>query len=215
MSQARVPYLLGHAEIAALFTVERQTSQKWRSEGTLPEPDLLASGNPYWLLMTVLHISGDGDRQVDQQQLTEYRASIPHGYEVQAKERLPVILGIQEAGRVLGHGAQAVSRWRNRRRIAEADLVLSGSPLWLLETILADAPQRQRTIDQAEVAKLRAGQRGSQKPRGRRTRPPAVSPSQKPLPAAQTFTAADQAAAAEFLTSVLAGGYSVTITAQR
>ncbi|MFF6843443.1 hypothetical protein ACFY8X_32495 [Streptomyces tanashiensis] len=215
MSQARVPYLLGHAEIASLFTIERQTSQKWRMEGTLPEPDLVASGNPYWLLTTVLHIGGGGDRQVGQQQLTDYRASIPHGYEVQSKDQLPVILGIQEVGRVLGRDAQAVSRWRNRRRIAEADLVLSGSPLWLLETILSDAPQRQRSIVQAEVAKLRAGQRGSQKPRGRRTSPPAVPPPQRPLPAARSFAPTDRGAAAEFLTSILADGYSVTITPQR
>ncbi|MFJ2870192.1 hypothetical protein [Streptomyces sp. NPDC087298] len=215
MSQARVPYLLGHAEIASLFTVERQTSQKWRTEGRLPEPDLLASGNPYWLLGTVLHISGDEDRQIDQQQLTDFRASIPRGYEVQDKEQLPVILGIQEAGRVLRQNAQAISRWRNRRSIAEADLVLSGSPLWLLETVLADAPQRQRPVDQVEVAKLRAGQRGTQKPRGRRASPPAISPPLQPRPAARTFTAAERDAAAAFLTSVLSGGYSVTITPQR
>lgn len=215
MAQVRVPYLLGHAEIASLFQIERQTSQKWRTEGTLPDPDLVASGNPYWLLTTVLHISGDGERQISWQQLTDYKASIPNGHEVQDTELLPVILGIQEVGRVLGKDPQAVSRWRNRRRIAEADLVLSGSPLWLLETILADAGQRQRTIVSAEVAKLRAGQRTPQKPRGRRTRTPAAPSPQGPLPAARTFAAADQAAATDFLASVLTQGYSVVIKPQR
>lgn len=215
MSQARVPYLLGHAEIASLFTVERQTSQKWRTEGTLPEPDLVASGNPYWLLTTVLQISGGGDRQADQQQLAAYRAGIPEGYDVQDREHLPVVLGIQEVGRVLGKDAQAVSRWRNRQRIAEADLMLSGSPLWLLETILADARQRQRTVVPAEVARLRAGQRTPQRPRGRRHNTPGTSPPQLPLPAARAFSAANQTAAAEFLASVLAQGYSVVIKPQR
>jgi hypothetical protein len=212
MSQARVPYLLGHAEIASLFGVERQTSQKWRTGGTLPQPDLVASGNPYWLLGTVLQFSG-GDRQADQGRLADYRAGIPGGYEVQEREHLPVLLGIQEVGRVLGKDAQAVSRWRNRRRIAEADLTLSGSPLWLLETILADAGQRQRPVVWAEVAELRAGQRAPQKPRGRRRDAPAALP--RPLPAARTFPATDRTHAAEFLASVLAEGYSVVIKPQR
>ncbi|MDW8475451.1 hypothetical protein PV332_30110 [Streptomyces scabiei] len=214
MSQARVPYLLGHTEIASLFGVERQTSQKWRTEGTLPEPDLVASGNPYWLLATVLQISG-GDRQADQQRLAAYRAGIPEGYDVQAKEDLPVVLGIQEVGRVLGRDAQAVSRWRNRRRIAEADLMLSGSPLWLLETVLADAQQRQRTVVPTEVEDLRTGRRVPQKPRGRRHGASAAPPPEEPLPAARTFSAADQTAAVEFLASMLAQGYSVVIKPQR
>ncbi|MEU1413720.1 hypothetical protein [Streptomyces sp. NPDC005731] len=214
MHQARVPYLLGHAEIASLFGVERQTSQKWRTEGTLPEPDLVASGNPYWLLTTVLQISG-GDRQADQQRLAAYRARIPGGYDVQNREHLPAVLGIQEVGRVLGKDAQAISRWRNRRRIAEADLILSSSPLWLLETILADAQQRQRTVVPAAVARLRAGQRTPQKARGRRQHTPTAPPPQEPLPSSRAFSAADQTAAVEFLTSVLAQGHSVVIKPQR
>lgn len=212
MSRARVPYLLGHAEIASLFGVERQTSQKWRTEGTLPQPDLVASGNPYWLLTTVLQIGG-GDRQADQGRLADYRAGIPGGYEVQDSKRLPVLLGIQEVGRVLGKDAQAVSRWRNRRRIAEADLILSGSPLWLLETILADARQHQRPVVWAEVAELRAGRHAPQKPRGRRPDAPAAL--RAPLPPARAFSAADRTAATEFLASVLAQGYSVVIKPQR
>jgi hypothetical protein len=212
MAQVRVPYLLGHVEIAFLFRVERQTSQKWRTEGTLPEPDLVASGNPYWLLATVLRISGVGDRRIDEGQLGAYKAAIPYGYVVQNDEQLPVILGIQEVGRVLGRDAQAVSRWRNRQRIAEADLVLSGSPLWLLETILADAQHRQRSVVTAEIAMLRAGQRAPQKTRGRRSSNPGVARRPKEvLPAARTFTGADQAAAEKFLASILAQGYSVVI----
>ncbi|MGW4967254.1 hypothetical protein ACWEPL_59430 [Nonomuraea sp. NPDC004186] len=211
----RVPYLLGHTEIAFLFRVERQTSQKWRTEGTLPEPDLIASGNPYWLLETVLRISGTGDRRVDEKQLKAYKDTVPHGYVPQEGEQQPVILGIQEVGRVLGRDAQSVSRWRNRQRIAEADLVLSGSPIWRLETILADAQHRQRPVVTAEIAMLRAGQRPLQKPRGRRSRKPTVvSPPQELLPAEQTFTIADQDAAVKFLASVLAQGYSVVIKPQ-
>lgn len=211
MAKVRVPFLLGHAEIAFLFHVERQTSQRWRTAGTLDVPDLIASGNPYWLLSTVMRLDGEGDRKVDRERLATYKAGIPLGYDLEDKEQLPVVVGIQEAARVLGQDAQAISRWRNRHKIAEADLLISGSPLWLLETILDDGRQRQRTIVASEVAVLRAGQRANQKPRGRRlsareARPPRQSP-----PAARTFTSADQGAAAEFLASVLAQGYTVTI----
>ncbi|MXM62118.1 hypothetical protein GR925_01290 [Streptomyces sp. HUCO-GS316] len=211
MAQVRVPFLLGHAEIAFLFQVERQTSQKWRTEGTLGEPDLIASGNPYWLLSTVMQLDGEGDRRVDRERLATYKGGIPLGYDLEGKERLPVVIGIQEAARVLGQSAQAVSRWRNRQRIAEADLLLSGSPLWLLDTILADAQQRQRAVVASEIASLRAGQRTPQKPRGRKPSAPAARPPREPLPAARTFTSGEQAAATEFLIAVLAQGRSVVI----
>ncbi|MEV4992352.1 hypothetical protein [Streptomyces niveus] len=211
MAQVRVPFLLGHAEIASLYRVERQTSQKWRTEGAFAAPDLVASGNPYWLLATVMRLDGVGDRHVAQDRLTSYKTSIPRGYEVQDERDLPVILGIQEVARVLARDAQAISRWRNRRQIAEADLTLSGSPLWLLENILDDAQQRRRTILPSEVELLRTGHRDPQKPRGRRQRAPLSQSSRDAPPAARTFTGADQAAAAEFLAAVLTEGHSVII----
>jgi hypothetical protein len=188
MAAGRVPYLLGHAEIAAVFGIERQTSQKWRTEGTLPEPDLLASGNPYWLLTTVLRLGGVGDRQIAPDRLAAYKASIPHGHETEDRWQLPTILGIQEVAHVLSCDRQTISRWRNRRQIAEADLVLSGSPLWLLETILEDARQRQRATVSSQIELLREGQRAPQRPRGRRASPlSARRPPRQPLPAARAF----------------------------
>ncbi|MFI9548707.1 hypothetical protein ACIHAR_33110 [Streptomyces sp. NPDC052016] len=211
MADVRVPFLLGHAEIAYLFRVERQTSQRWRTAGTLDEPDLIASGNPYWLLSTAMRLDGGNGRKAHPERLATYKAGIPFGYDIENKEHLPVIVGIQEAALVLGQDKQAISRWRNRHKIAEADLLVSGSPLWLLETILDDARQRQRTIVASEVAALRAGQRAPQKPRGRRLSTPEANPPRQPSPAAQTFTSADHGAAAEFLASAMALGYSVTI----
>ncbi|MEU2352106.1 hypothetical protein ABZ599_03860 [Streptomyces misionensis] len=215
MAEVRVPFLLGHAEIAFLFHVERQTSQRWRTAGTLAEPDLIASGNPYWLLSTAMRLDGEGDRIADRERLATYKAGITHGYDPGDKENLPVVVGIQEAARVLGQNAQTISRWRNRHKIAEADLLVSGSPLWLLETILEDARQRQRTVVASEVTALRAGQRAPQKPRGRRLSAPEASLPRQPPPAAQTFTSDSHSAAAEFLASVLTQGYSVTIKPRR
>ncbi|MFK0257565.1 hypothetical protein [Streptomyces sp. NPDC090445] len=211
MAAARIPYLLGHAEIADLFGVERQTSAKWRVDRTLPEPDLVASGNPYWLLTTVFALAG---RHVAEDRLREYEAKIPNGYRVESREFLPVIVGIQEVALILGTDQQTVSRWRHRKRIATADLVLSRSPLWLLDTITADATERGRTLVAEEIERLRAGVRVPQKPRGRRvmTEP---RPPKKPLPGPQCFTSSEQEEAVAFVTEVLAEGHTTVIRPKR
>ncbi|MFI5752674.1 MULTISPECIES: hypothetical protein [Streptomyces] len=215
MVAVRKPYLLGHAEIAALYGVERQTSQKWRAEGTLAEPDLVISGNPYWLLSTVLQLSDGGARDVTEQRLAEYEASIPGGNRAYLVEQLPVIVGIMEVAKILGQEKQAIARWRHRKQIAASDYELSGSPLWLIDTILADATARGRAVVQVEVERLSAGARGLQRPRGRRSTPPAAHAHQPPLPAARTFTSDQGDEAASFLAAALAQGHSVVIRPKR
>ncbi|MFE3874904.1 hypothetical protein ACFXPX_10955 [Kitasatospora sp. NPDC059146] len=214
MTAVRLPYLLGHAEIADLFGIERQTSAKWRAEGTLSEPDLVASGNPYWLLDTVLDLDGRAGRHVTEERLRQYEAKIPGGYRLESRELLPVIVGIQEVALALGTDQQTVSRWRHRRRIAEADLVLSRSPLWLLDTIIADATERGRGLVTEEIERLQAGERVPQKPRGRRVadepRPP-----KKPLPEAQSFTSSEQDEAVAFVTAMLSEGHTTVIRPKR
>lgn len=215
MVAVRKPYLLGHTEIAALYGVERQTSQKWRADGTLAEPDLVISGNPYWLLSTVLQLGDDGVREVTEQRLAEYEASVPGGYRADLLEQIPVIVGIMEVAKILGRDKQAISRWRHRKQIAASDFELSGSPLWLIDTILTDATARGRAVVQAEVERLRTGARGSQKPRGRRSVPPAIHARQTPLPAARTFTSDQGDEAASFLAAAFAQGHSVVIRPKR
>ncbi|MEZ0094101.1 hypothetical protein [Streptacidiphilus sp. EB129] len=211
MTQVRIPYLLGHAEIADLVGIERQTSAKWRADGTLPEPDLVASGNPYWLLDTILTLAG---RQVTEESLHEYEAKLPDGYRVQTRELLPVIMGIQEVALALGTDQQTVSRWRHRKRIAAADLVLSRSPLWLLDTITADAAERGRSLVTAQIERLQAGERIPQKPRGRRVPTEPRSP-KKPLPEPQSFTSSEQEEAVAFVTEMLAEGHTAVVRPKR
>lgn len=215
MAAVRIPYLLGHAEIAALYGVKRQTSQAWKTDGTLAAPDLVASGNPYWLLTTVLQLGGAGGREATLERLAEYKASVPGGYDLERAEPLPPIVGIKEVARLLGEEEQAISRWRNRRQIADADLVLSRSPLWLLETVLADAHARGRAVLLHEVELIRAGDHAPQRPRGRRTAPSPPREQRTSLPAARTFTNAESQAAAEFLAAVLAAGHAVVIRPKR
>lgn len=214
MAAARTPYLLGHAEIADLFGVKRQTSQKWRVDGTLAAPDVVASGNPYWLLDTVLLLDGHAGRQATAQRLERYQASIHDGYRVSDPNALPVIVGIQEVAQLLSTDQQTVSRWRNRERIAEADLVLSRSPLWLLDTITADARGRGRPIAPEEIERLRSGERVPQKSRGHRARA-IPKPTVKPLPAARSFTSSERDEAVAFVTEVLSEGHTAVIRPKR
>lgn len=214
MAAARIPYLLGHAEIADLFGVERQTSQKWRVDGTLANPDVVASGNPYWLLDTALRLDGHAGRQATAQRLEQYQASIHNGYRVDDPKMLPVIVGIKEVAQLLGTDQQAVSRWRNRKQIAEADLVLSRSPLWLLDTIETDAQERGRAIAPDELERLRSGERAPQKSRGRREKA-AARPAKKPLPATRSFTNSEYDEIVTFVTKVLSEGHGVIIRPTR
>ncbi|MFE2271082.1 hypothetical protein ACFXB4_17760 [Streptomyces lavendulae] len=164
----QMPYLVGHTEIAGLFGIERQTSQKWRTEGVLSEPDLLASGNPYWLLATVLRLDGHNGREVSAERLARFKASVPDGYMLEDPVDLPILLGSKETALVLGTDERAIARWRHRRTIADADLLLSRSPLWLLETITSDAAARGRLVITEAVEEIKAGRRAAQKPRGRK-----------------------------------------------
>ncbi|WP_160051750.1 hypothetical protein [Nocardiopsis sp. FR26] len=215
MAQAGVPYLVGHAEIAFLFQVARQTSQKWKTDGTLPRPDVVVSGNPYWLLTTVQRIEGSGGRKISAERLNAYKASIAVGYEVDQVDQLPVIIGAQETARLLGTTPQTIARWRSRHTLPEADLTLSGSPLWVLESILADARNRDRSVDKQEVHRLRAGERPPQKPRGH---PPRTSSPGSPrmlLPQGRAFAREEHHEAVKFLQELFDAGHAVLIRPKR
>ncbi|MGW0937794.1 helix-turn-helix transcriptional regulator [Streptomyces sp. NPDC002666] len=213
MAAARTPYLLGHAEIADLFGVARQTSQKWRVDGTLAKPDVVASGNPYWLLDTVLRLDGHARRQATAERLDQYRSSIRRGCRIEDPAALPTIVGIKEVAQLLGVDQQTVSRWRNRKQIVEADLVLSRSPLWLLDTIEADALERDRAIAPDELERLRSGEQAPQKPRGRK--PAAPRSAKKVVPPARSFTSSERDEAISFISQVLSEGHSVIIRPTR
>lgn len=102
------------------------------------------SGSPYWLLPTVLGLSEAGDREFSPQRLDEYKAKIPGGYEAASPADLPDVVGLKEIPWVFGRKYMDTYQWRVRRTFAPEDATVSGSPLWLLETVLDDAKQRGR-----------------------------------------------------------------------
>ncbi|GAA1428426.1 hypothetical protein GCM10009601_41610 [Streptomyces thermospinosisporus] len=216
MAKKRFPYLLGHAEIAFLYGVERQTSQLWKTRGVLGEPDVVISGNPYWLLPTVLGLSEDGNREFDAQRLKEYKAGIDGGYEVSDVAELPDIVGLKEIPWVFGKKYMDVYQWRVRRSFASEDAVISGSPLWLLDTVLEDAEQRGRATVQDGIDRIRAGEREQIKPRGRKP-PVEPKPTPPPLPEARTFMPGEHTVedVAAFAAELLNSGFSMTVRPKR
>ena len=216
MGKKRFPYLLGHAEIAALYGVERQTSQLWKTRGVLGEPDAVISGNPYWLLSTVLELAADGSREYLPERLQEYKAGIDGGYEVDNAAELPDIVGLKEIPWVFGKKYMDVYQWRVRRSFVVEDVVISGSPLWLLDTVLEDAEQRGRATVQEGIDRIRAGEREQIKPRGRK--PSAEpKPTPPPLPETRTFRAGEHSAedVAVFAAELLEAGISLTVRPKR
>ncbi|MEU0443811.1 hypothetical protein ABZ202_29465 [Streptomyces sp. NPDC006186] len=216
MTAKRFPYLLGHAEIAFLYGVERQTSQLWKTRGVLGEPDAVISGNPYWLLPTVLGLSEDGSREFDVQRLKEYKVQITGGYEVGDPADLPAIVGLKEIPWIFGKKYMDVYQWRVRKSFAPEDAVISGSPLWLLDTVLQDAEQRGRTTVQEGIARIRAGEREQIKPRGRK--PSAEpKPEPQPLPEARTFRPGEHSVedVTAFAAELLEAGFSMTVRPRR
>lgn len=216
MAAERFPYLLGHAEIAFLYGVERQTSQLWKTRGVLGDPDAVISGNPYWLLPTVLGLSEDGSREVEPRRLREYKAEIAGGYEVGDPADLPEIIGLKEIPWIFGKKYMDIYQWRVRRSFAPEDAMISGSPLWLLDTVLQDAEERGRATVQEGIDRIRAGEREQIKPRGRK--PSAEpKPTPPPLPEARTFRPNEHSSqdVAAFAAELLDSGLSLTVRPKR
>lgn len=214
MSVGQVPYLLGHTEIAELYGVARQTPQLWRTRGVLGGPDLEVSGKPYWLLPTVLALAEFGQREVRDRALEEYKARYPQGYAAPSTVGIPVIVGLAEIALIFEKTYAVVSQWRNRSSITDPDLTVSGAPLWLLESVLADADSRGRGASEDKVALVRAGSSAvDAQPRKRIGAP--VGAAEVILPQARMFASAESSAAVVFVEEILQAGDSIWVEPRR
>lgn len=208
VGSGQIPYLLGYHEIAHLFRVARDAPLQWRKRALLGEPDLVISGSPYWLLPTVLALVKTGQREVDSQRLTDYKSGIPGGYVTTDPQGSLPLIGPQEVAWIFNKTPSVIGQWRNRGTLPAADITLSGSPLWKLETILADARRRGRYVSPEAIARIQAGERAQSKPR--RPRLPDTT-QQGPIPGPRIFTSDQSSAATIFVRSVLSAGHSVEI----
>ncbi|MDQ8707859.1 hypothetical protein RCO28_36130 [Streptomyces sp. LHD-70] len=216
MTAGTFPYLLGHAEIAFLYGVERQTSQLWRTREILPEPDFVVSGNPYWFLPTVLGLAEPHVREANKERLKTFKAERRGWYVVDKPEDLPSVIGLKEIPWLFGKKYGDIYQWRTRNSFVKEDAVVSGSPLWLLDTVLADAVDRGRTVLPEAIKRIQAGEREGLKPRGRK-KSTESKPKPPELPPTRTYKPgeADLDEVTAFIKEIWAAGLTVSVRAKR
>ncbi|MFB7329085.1 hypothetical protein [Streptomyces sp. NPDC056190] len=170
------PFLAGRQEFAALYGVKPTMVTKWVVRGVLDyERAVIVSGSPYWLLSFARGFGQMTPRpkELDERALQQLVASQQPGVWARSKDEIPPLLGLQEATALFGMTTQQnLSAVVRQGRFAPADYKLSGSPLWLLDTLIEAAPDlraKSRSVMWAIVPQVEAALR-----QGRYTGPGSV-----------------------------------------
>jgi hypothetical protein len=164
------PYLVGHREFAALYGVEPQMVSQWLapSRGVLdPATAIVVSGVRYWPLGFACRFGTTTARPklLDERYKNRLMAEQGWGWEADSRDQLPPIVGQQEIielFRLPSQGTLAATIASGR--FPEEDWLLSGSRLWLLDTVTEAAPKLRENarslpweIDEQVASALRAG----------------------------------------------------------
>ncbi|MFF9478056.1 hypothetical protein [Streptomyces sp. NPDC014733] len=165
------PYLVGHQEFAALYGVKPQMVAKWLTRGVLDSATaIVISGVRYWPLGFAARYGATTPRPkpVDVQAKERLIAQQGEGWEADLGEELPPIVGQREIVQLFRLPAQGnLSTAIAAGRFVDSDWKLSGSQLWLLDTVIeAGAALRKSAhtvpweVDEAVAAALREGTYG-------------------------------------------------------
>ncbi|MFJ4412963.1 hypothetical protein [Streptomyces sp. NPDC088925] len=162
------PYLAGVQEIGRIFHMKPTYASVCLADGRFdPQPDpLIVSGSRYWLLGDV-RVMRTPTKTADPIAIGELEAGQRPGRMAVTGDELPVIVGLAELGEVFDTKATSVQSMLLAGGWREPDWRLSGSPLWLLEPLVAPGvdprgdgmPRARRSWepDHEVVASLRAG----------------------------------------------------------
>ncbi|MFD8379121.1 hypothetical protein ACFV2X_11385 [Streptomyces sp. NPDC059679] len=164
------PYLVGHQEFAALYGVEPGMVGQWLSPSRRaldPATAIVVSGVRYWPLGFAARYGTTTPRfkQVNVRVKERLIAEQGEGWEADLGDELPPIVGQQEIIQIFHLPAQGnLATTIATGRFPHRDWLLSGSPLWLLDTVL-DAVSALREsarslpweTDAAVIAALRNG----------------------------------------------------------
>ncbi|MFJ9907927.1 hypothetical protein ACIRVK_34480 [Streptomyces sp. NPDC101152] len=166
---ARKPYLAGGAEFAALYDVKRLQVSQWISRDQTLDYRYakIISGSPYWLLQFARRFgeTTPRPRRLNETELARLVEEQAPGYWVGEVEQLPPLVGQAEVTALFRLEDSALVRKAvGTGRFRPADYTLSGSPIWLLEPIIEDAPSLQASargvewaIDESILTALRDG----------------------------------------------------------
>jgi hypothetical protein len=167
---ASKPYMVGHQEFAALYGVEPQMVGQWLSPSRAaldPATAIVVSGVRYWPLGFACRYGNTTTRfkQVNVRVKERLIAEQGEGWVADTRDQLPPIVGQQEIIELFhlpaqGNLATAIATGR----FPEADWLLSGSPLWLLDTVIEAVPALRESarslpwdLDETVAEALRAG----------------------------------------------------------
>lgn len=164
------PYLVGHQEFAALYGVEPGMVGQWLSPSRRvldPTTAIVVSGVRYWPLGFAARFGTTTPRhkQVNVRVKERLVAEQGEGWMADLGDELPPIVGQHEIIQIFHLPAQGnLATTIATGRFPNQDWLLSGSMLWLLDTVLEAAPSLRasaRTLaweaDETVVSALREG----------------------------------------------------------
>ncbi|WKV74136.1 hypothetical protein AW27_023115 [Streptomyces sp. PCS3-D2] len=148
---------MGRKEIAHVYNIApTAVSDRWIPRGTLSYEDaVIVSGKPFWpggLVVDLALPAGGRGRQLDVGRLETIEQAQGAGVRPKSKGELPCVVGLQEVAEVFGVDPVKASQATKSAQgmLPPADYELSGSPLWLLETILAGAEHTEQVSKDAK-----------------------------------------------------------------
>jgi hypothetical protein len=164
------PYLVGQQEFAALYGVEPQMVSQWLapSRGVLdPATAIVVSGVRYWPLGFACRFGTMTARPklLDVRYKSRLMAEQGAGWEADSRDQLPPIVGQQEIIELFHLPSQGtLATTIASGRFPGEDWLLSGSRLWLLDTVTGAARELRESarslpweVDERVAATLRAG----------------------------------------------------------
>ncbi|MER7047962.1 hypothetical protein [Streptomyces jumonjinensis] len=164
------PYMVGYQEFAALYGVEPGMVSQWMSPSRRvldPATATVVSGVRYWPLGYAVRFGTTTARvrRVDAGVRARLKSEQGDGWEADLDDELPPIVGQQEIIQVFRLPSQAsLATAISTGRFPAGDWLLSGSMLWLLDTVLDAVPDLRATarslpwdVDEDVVAALREG----------------------------------------------------------
>lgn len=163
---ARKPFLAGRQEFAALYGVKPTQVTQWVARDVLNyDRAVIVSGSPYWLMSFARGFGQMTPRpkELDQLALQRILAEQEPGFWAEAVDELPALVGLQEVVALFGLSTQQnLSAVVRQGRFAPTDYQLSGSPLWLLDTVINAVPEireKSRTLTWTVDAQVEAALR--------------------------------------------------------
>ncbi|MFE0190736.1 hypothetical protein [Streptomyces sp. NPDC058989] len=164
------PFLVGHQEFAALYGVEAQMVGQWLAPGRRvldPATAIVVSGVRYWPLGFACRFGKTTSRPklLNVRYKERLIKEQGEGWEADLGDELPPIVGQHEIIELFHLSSQGTLATRIAQgSFPHEDWLLSGSRLWLLDTVIEAVPELRASarsvpweVDATVEAALRAG----------------------------------------------------------